>query len=698
YTFFRWEDDEDGNFSNPRVVSIDLENTEQTYTALFLPCTDTEVTAWSTSGLTVNTESLNLGGSTTKIYTTDGTQLASTAISVADYGEYNISAGSTDLSAHAGDTLRIVYFCEAGTRALWQTDAVVPVIVSGTKAVSELSLPDNIATTGIHVLNGGKLTFDQNLAFGALTIYAGGKAVVPSGKTVSASSVTMRGDGLSDLFPQLVVNGSLSNTNSDTVYYDYTLDYHAYYPLAVPYTVDHNAIRTRFGRTASFEIGDYDGSLRSTGASGWGGVFDDAHNDIPAAEGFTVFAVPRKWNGVRPAKTVVRFPMRANLSAGESQKTVSVSTYGDENTAVNDRNWNFIGNPYLADFTNLGNDLMSDEGVNVSVGMFEQTLVDGVWNGQWQYTGDLRYVTIPSDGFTSYTQEPVTTALLRSYNSFFVQAANNGYLSFELGHRAQNAPKRSNAAQEHQTAEELSAGITLSQGNSLDHAGLLIGNDFTGRYDYNADLVKLFGSNQGLSVYMLDCDDAQNPTAQVPHAYLALPALLQGGAPSTAVAGASVREQIIPVGYSGAKSEDMTFDYDAMRYNFLTAHNGTEITAGNNARIVAMLLHDNHTGEVTDLLTASYTCRAIANSDDTRFTLTVRYLYPDDGNGQLDVTTGTAETTTQSGNDGQITGNTGSDLYDVLGRKIATGENVSNLPTGVYIVVDNGDARKEVVQ
>ncbi len=695
YTFFRWEDDEDGNFSNPRVVSIDLENTEQTYTALFLPTTDTEITAWSASSIQVNTEALNLGGSTATIYTTDGTVLASGAVTTIDYGVFSVPAGATDLSTHAGDTLRIVYFCEAGTRPLWQTDAVVPVIVSGTKAVSELSLPDNIATTDIHVLNGAKLTFDEDLTFAALDIYAGGKAVVPSGKTINASSVTMRGDGIADQFPQLVVNGSLNNANSDTIYYDYTLDYHAYYPLAVPYAVDHNAIRTRFGRTASFEIGEYDGATRATGASGWGGVFDDTQNDIPASEGFTVFAVPRKWNGLRPAQTVVRFPMHAALNEGEPQKAaVNVRAYGDENTSDNDRNWNFIGNPYLADFTNLGNDIMSDEGLNVSVGMFEKVLENGVWNGQWQYTGDLRYVTIPSNGFTEYVQEPVTTALLRSFNSFFVQSATDGYLSFELGHRAQNAPQRNGTAQQ-QPAEELSAGITLRQGNSIDHAGLLIGNDFTYRYDYNADLAKLFGNNQRLSVYMLCNDDVHNPMTQVPHAYLALPATSQNEIYSSIDADDPVYEQIIPLGYRDAASEDMTFDYDAMRYNALSEHSSNAIKTGDKARIVAMLLRDNLTGVVTDLLIKSYTCRAVANTDDSRFTLIVRYVYPD-ATGQYDVATDISNTTPSLNGNEQEAGN--ANVYDVLGRRITNGADAVNLPTGVYIVVEQGDVRKEIVQ
>ena len=684
YVFARWADDAT-QIDNPRSVSItesELSETQIAYTAVFVRPGDTQVDAYAPTGISAISLSRDLTDGTADIYDSDGTRLASSEVSGSN-GEWTFATPA--LASRQGEELHIVY-TNACDEICDVTDVVVPVLVSTVTPLSELSLPADMSGTGIHVLQGGALTFDNDLALSELDIYAGGKAVVPSGRMVSVSSVTMRGDGINNRFPQLVVNGSLNNTNSDTIYYDYALDYHAYYPLAVPYTVDHTAIRTRSGKTASFEIGEYDGDRRATGASGWGGVFDDTSNDIPSGEGFTIFAVPRKWNGVRQSQAVVRLPMVADLSEGEQQKTnVAVYAYGDENTLDNDRNWNFIGNPYLADFTNLGTDLMSDDGLNISVGMFEKTLVDGSWNGHWHYTGDLRYVTIPSNGFTEYAQERVTTALLRSFNSFFVQAAAEGYLRFEIGHRAQNAPGRKNAAQDAQTNEELLAGITLRQGNSTDHAGLLIGSGFTYRYDYNADLVKLFGSNQGLSVYMLGCADAQNSAAQMPCAYLALPTAGQ----NATAAGTNIHEQVIPVGYRGAKSEDMTFGYDDERY--------TTTATDDDARITALLLKDNLTGAVTDLLTASYTCRAITRSDDTRFTLTVRYTYPET-DGLADITTGNSIVTATVADDSPTSGSARTVLYDVLGRRIADGEKAANLPAGVYIEVGNGDARKEVVR
>lgn len=335
WVFYRWEDDGDGNFNNPRTLTIDLETEEQSYTAILLPDTDLVVTAWSPSAVTIETGSLNLAGSYTRIFATDGTLLSAADIAVADRGVYNVSAGSTNLSTLAGDTIKVVFFCESGTRPLWQINAVVPVMVSTTKNISDLTLPLNIEQTGIHVLDGGKLTFDADASFAELDIYAGAKAVIPAGSVVSADAVIMRADGPEGKYPQLVVNGQLNNANSDTLYYDYTLDYSMYYPFAVPYAVDHTAIRRRIGGTASFEIGDYNGALRATGASGWGGVFDDTHYDIPAGQGFTVFAVPRKWNGTRQSKDVVRFPMHANLEYGEPQKAeVEVFAYGDESTPV----------------------------------------------------------------------------------------------------------------------------------------------------------------------------------------------------------------------------------------------------------------------------------------------------------------------------------------------------------------------------
>ena len=670
YVFARWEDD-DTAIENPRTVTIDdISEREFTYTAVFVRSGDVSVDAWGTSSATVTTVSRRLDEGTAEIYK-DGTLLTSNAISTTDAGVYSVPF--TGVTSRAGQEVHIVYVnrCDEICAV---TDTIVPVIVSTATDVSALSLPANIGETDIHILNGATLTFDaSSTTLAGLDIYAGGKAVIPSGTTVNVSSVTMRGDGPNARYPQLVANGTLNNDNSDTVYYDYILDYSAYYPLAVPYNVIHTAIRDRVVGTAAFEVGGYDGATRATGASGWGGVFDDTKYDIPAGEGFTVFAVPRLWNDTRQATAVVRFPMVADLTEGETTKTIAVSTYGDAATKVNDRNWNFIGNPYLADITG---DIANDDGVNISVGMFEKTLVNGVWYGEWHYTGDLRYVTIPADGFTSYTQEPVKTADLKAFNSYFVQASADGYLSFAVSRRSQDAPARRQLSGSYSAADishvpELAAGLTLRQGDSSDHTGLLLGAAFTAGYDYNADLAKMFGSRQSMVLYALADDN-------MPLAYTALPA-------EETSSDIPYHEVTVPLGYRNASIADAVFAFDSARYT---------ISPTDDSRLTALLLTDRQTGAVSDLLTGDYRCLLTRTSDDTRFILTARYVYqlPEQSE-QTGVATGLWTANGQQGTDTDSGKQTRPDgVYDVLGRKVA------DKATGVYIIVENGKVRKEVVR
>lgn len=658
-----------------RVVTVNPALNHTSYTATFL-AQDGQIQSWTAGANSVNVETVSrdLEGTDAKVYL-NGTLLASPSTSsTSERGVFGLDLSGASPAVKSGDNLHVIYYCDA-SHPIDVMDMVVPVTVNTATNVSSLTLPANISETDIHVLDGGALTFDANTEFAGLDIYAGGKAVIPTGKTVNASSVTMRADGVAGKYPQLVVNGALNNANTDTVYYDYALNYSAYYPFALPYDGEHEAIRNRIGTTASFEIGSYDGSVRATGESGWGGVFDDANEDIPAGEGFTVFAVPRKWNGTRQTKAVVRFPMVADLKGGETVKNITVHTYGNASTKDNDRNWNFIGNPYLAD---LNVDAASDEGMNIMVGIFEKTLSDDIWYGDWNYTGDLRYVTIPSDGFTTYTQEPVKTANLLAFHSYFVQAKEEGVLTFSLSRRAQDAPaKRRLSAyadmSDNMPLPEMAAGITLTQETARDHTGLLLGAAFSDAYDYNADLSKVFGSRQGLSVYTLD--------SSLPLAYIALPA-------EETTFEKPYREVVVPLGYRNASLSEMSFAFDTLRYNLNNAAD---------SRITALLLSDLSTGDVTDLLTDSYTCRATQAADDTRFLLTVRYVYtmPEDANpsGQ---TTGLDDLITAplSASDNKADG-----VYDVLGRKVAElTVNTSTLPTGVYIFVKKGEARKEVVR
>ena len=132
----------------------------------------------------------------------------------------------------------------------------------------------------------------------------------------------------------------------------------------------------------------------------------------------------------------------------------------------------------------------------------------------------------------------------------------------------------------------------------------------------------------------------------------------------------------------------MTFAFDSKRYALNTS--GED-------RINAVLLHDNVTGELTDLLQGSYTCRAVKSDDDTRFTLSVRYTYSGvEDNKQTGVATEVdiiKDNLTEGATTVMADG-----VYDIIGRRVSHAGTSAGLATGVYIIVENGKARKEVVR
>ncbi len=116
----------------------------------------------------------------------------------------------------------------------------------------------------------------------------------------------------------------------------------------------------------------------------------------------------------------------------------------------------------------------------------------------------VRYVTSSADGFRTYTQSLVTATDLLAFNTYFIQAAATGDLTFTLSQRAQEAPSRSRMTD---APEEVAFGIVLSSTESVDHTGMLYGERFTDDYNMGADLVKMHGSTPAFALYSLAASD-----------------------------------------------------------------------------------------------------------------------------------------------------------------------------------------------
>ena len=584
------------------------------------------IDAWTSTGMVVTTASQNLTGKTATIYT-NGTQRAtSLSLDSIDAGIWSIPAS---LNTYKGQKLVVAIY--DGSTMVGVIDTIVPYIVTEDALLGDLSVPTN---ADVQVV-AGTLTVEADAAIGALDIYPDAKVVVTTGINLSVNSLTMRADGINNGYPQLVANGNIINANNDSIYYDYTVDWKQYYPLAVPYDVSCSAIRTRSGKPASFEIQWYNSEDRAANAHAWTVLDDQAPGaTLHTGQGYIIYGVPYKWNNTRQKTTTIRFPMKADLTAGgEQAKTVPIHLYGNEGTNASNRNWNFIANPYLASYRH------DNEEGPLQPGTYDPDTSTPEVESYTPVVKPYRYVTTSYNGYRSYIQMRVKFFNMQPFHGYFVQAAEEGILTFSIEHRAQYAPRKQPS--ENQTSDELELGIVLSGAEAEDRTGLLYGDAFTDEYELNADLVKLFGSAQGLSVYSL-ADGEERAF--------------------NALATADTYKPV-PIGFRNAPPGELTFAIDDEHYD-------TSV-------LEAVYLTDYEQGTTVNLLEEDYSFTTTVAQNDTRFAL--QTVLPNKVPTDLDTITNHQSTNGR---------------YDVMGRPV-TG-NV--LPAGVYIIIENGKSRKEVIQ
>ena len=563
-----------------------------------------------------------------------------------------------------------------GTSKKWLT---IPYIINN--SITDVAILNNTnttkavaAVTDVVVLNEATFiaagTKDNKYTFRNITVYGGGKLFVPASAAdgFGIYSLVMRLGTVKDgtytnSYPQLVMNGKYSNTSG--IYLDYITTYERYYALSVPYTVKTKDIKypaeiygdnLKTGNKASFAFQYYDGETRATGATGWKD-FDEtvAEPKLTPYQGYTFWGAPRKVsiNGAEPERPkfgIHRIPLTGVgadvlLKAETSGKTIDIIAYPAERP--NDMGWNFLGNPYLAQYGGL-----SADNELVQVGLLEQEMIDGKWTGGWKHTGNLRYITTTTDGQT-YTPVEVDKATFSPFNTFFIQAATKGALSFVSASRAQSLPARHYAAQQ-EAAKEITTGIILTGNNQTDRTGLLIADNFTEEYDFNADLSKF--ENIGINLYTIGKDGKL--------AYMAI--------------NQALAEQPIPVGYSVPVEGLYTVAFDEDRYN------ATDISA--------LYLIDYDSNEKTNLLHTDYSFVTAAGTNNQRFALQVAFAPENATNVEW-----VGDATIQVGVEGHelILNNLPTDaavhVFDALGRLMyhtphAPTEMQLTLPTGYYLV------------
>lgn len=660
YTFVQWAD---GSFANPRVLeSISSADKDVSFYATFMETTQAQavIDSWSATGFTLiadesepitEAESLGTGGAITVFYGDDVAfcGLPTPLSAKKDDGIYTVAASySAEL---AGQKCHIVYK-NADREPLATLDAYIPVLVSGTE--SDVIVPN--PNTGVHVLRGGIATFATGQTMAELNVFAGGQAIIASEDTVA--SVTLYGDRPNKRNPGTLVvleGGKLKNNNNDTVYYDNKLNAKHYYPFAMPYAVSSTNVRFRSGKNAddSYVVSWYDGEERANSRAAWTSYFDTEYgfngpvNYVPDT-GYNIFAVPEVWNGVSQRAAyggVIRFPMEVNLSAdgGEPVREVMIQTHESDYRPL--RNWNLIGLPYLSAYRG------------------EIYLYNGT-----DSIGKLHYVTIPDWGFQEYDPIDVSEgdAIIYPFQSFFIQFDDNitvDRLRFKAPKDAYVAPAPASAPAKRVAmaitgSKKLKVGITLAHNDDSDHTALYIDEQYTDQYDINADLAKMVGKTSRIKLFSLSNSQKL--------AYMAIPP----------AEGSGTLETLIPLGYDSAQvGEPMTFAADLRTYPQMLS----------NENIYAVELIDYLSGETTDLLQSDYTCTAVKKSDNTRFALNVVYRAPQQ----------TEEPNTATSVDNLNGSRMADGVYDLMGRRI---DSDASRNAGVYIIIQNGKVRKEVVR
>ena len=633
--------------------AFDLNNqpTEATtYYAQFRPM-DLEVVDWQSATMVVRSTATDIAA--VDLQVAGGEKQVNNQLSdclIDNPGVYALAFDKSELYDHQGGKLALTCYDRQGNPIGIYT-LPIPVLVDGENSSSTLPLSSE---QDVWVLEGGQLTVDGSVEVHDLYVSGGSKLVVPDESQLVTNRLVLRSGRLNDdgsysfCSPQLVANGSIRSFGSK-VEYEYLVSDRQYYSLALPYTVNIKDVTYLDGSRADLVVMTYNGAVRTTGQTGWQTLWNSftgstVYPDLEAGIGYTMYGLSPQVQMENAEGTAqrtycyLRFPMSINLMLGErttnGSRTVPVMPHGITANALiagvrpNDAGWNLVGNPYLADY----NSLTSLSGTSV-IGLLQMQ------DGEYVWTGNQRYVVIPSDDGRTYTPALAATAALPAFRNFFVQIGTGDALSFDINNRVQSAPAR-------QPENEIRASILLTGANQQDRVGLLYDADYTADYELNADLAKWTNSDLNMCAVV--------------------------GENRLSVAALPLNDRAVPVPLSIRVSQ-------AADYSFtLSDAFGLSNTP--------LYLYDAATGEQTDLSVSAYSCYLAEGEYDNRFYVSAARQTP----------TALPQTDNAAVNVAQVR------VYDLAGHCLYSGMKENGqalpLPQGVYVVQTDGGWHKIVIR
>ncbi len=503
----------------------------------FIPLTDMEVAdfqviEWFANKVLIETNNQAINTNAAKTSVGSG-EYTDATVDGTTYGTNQYTLTTGDLTTSAGQSLNIQYKTTAGDD--WYINSVkVPIIVSrGTYTTSESVLggldKSKHQDNDLVVRDGATLTMDATTetwnTFKNVTIYPNSKVVVPAEKTLKTTTTTLFG-GRDEIYdgseynmttyavPQLVLKGKLVHEATvQGLRYDMRLDDAIYYDFALPYQSKYEIVTdNKGGEDFTYWIKLYDGDARAKGGTGWAWYnWDVKPWMINVGTGYLFAAQPYAGQHY----IIIRHPMgyhetdnpKGHQTGTPEGSKASVEVAAHPSTYDNNTGWNFIANPFMANFS-------KDDETNaiIKMGQLVEHKVNDKWDGHYEWDTsdgkDVRYVTTYDYTTGHYSQHKMSETVLPPFTGFFVQIAEDGQVVFDIAGRADAAPAR--MLSDDELPSEIEVTLKVNGQSENDETVMLLTKDLSlaDAREFPAEQTKMV-NNGILNFYTFGGDDVK---------------------------------------------------------------------------------------------------------------------------------------------------------------------------------------------